>query len=74
MKSPQEVSHYGETTRLLLVPRVHRRGRRARVRAQLSAHADIYAYIRSFKSTPPPIEKIPVMSQILAAAKKPYKQ
>jgi mono/diheme cytochrome c family protein len=35
---------------------------------------DIYAYIRSFKSTPPPIEKIPVMSQILAAAKKPYKQ
>jgi mono/diheme cytochrome c family protein len=35
---------------------------------------DIYAYIRSFKSAPPPIEKIPVMSQILAAAKKPYKQ
>jgi mono/diheme cytochrome c family protein len=35
---------------------------------------DIYAYIRSFKSTPPPIDKIPVMSQILAAAKKPYKQ
>ena len=35
---------------------------------------DIYAYIRSFKSTPPPIEKIPVMNQILAAAKKPYKQ
>ena len=34
---------------------------------------DIYAYIRSFKSTPPPIEKIPVMTQILAAAKKPYK-
>jgi mono/diheme cytochrome c family protein len=34
---------------------------------------DIYAYIRSFKSAPPPIEKIPVMSQILAAAKKPYK-
>jgi mono/diheme cytochrome c family protein len=35
---------------------------------------DLYAYIRSFKSTPPPLEKIPVMSQILAAAKKPYKQ
>jgi mono/diheme cytochrome c family protein len=35
---------------------------------------DIYAYVRSFKSAPPPIEKIPVMSQILAAAKKPYKQ
>jgi mono/diheme cytochrome c family protein len=34
---------------------------------------DIYAYIRSFKSTPPPIEKIPVMTQILGAAKKPYK-
>jgi mono/diheme cytochrome c family protein len=35
---------------------------------------DIYAYIRSFKSAPPPIEKIPVMGQILAAAKRPYKQ
>ena len=35
---------------------------------------DLYAYIRSFKSTPPPVEKIPVMSQILAAAQKPYKQ
>ena len=35
---------------------------------------DVYAYIRSFKSAPPPIEKIPVMNQILAAAKKPYKQ
>jgi hypothetical protein len=34
---------------------------------------DLYAYIRTFKSTPPPLEKIPVMSQILAAAKKPYK-
>ena len=34
---------------------------------------DIYAYIRSFKSTPPPVEKIPVMSQILANAQKPYK-
>ena len=35
---------------------------------------DIYAYIRSFKSAPPPVEKIPVMNQILAAAKRPYKQ
>ena len=35
---------------------------------------DIYAYIRSFKSAQPPVEKIPVMSQILAAAKRPYKQ
>src|SRR5262245_58815513 len=38
-----------------------------------AAAKDLYAYIRSFKSAPPPIEKIPVMSQILAAAKKPYK-
>ena len=38
------------------------------------AHAkDIYAFIRTFKSAPPPLEKIPVMSQILTAAKKPYK-
>ena len=35
---------------------------------------DIYAYIRSFKSAQPPVDKIPVMNQILAAAKKPYKQ
>jgi mono/diheme cytochrome c family protein len=35
---------------------------------------DIYAYIRSFKSAPPPADKIPVMSQILTAAKRPYKQ
>ena len=34
---------------------------------------DIYAFIRSFKSTPPPVEKIPAMNQILAAAEKPYK-
>jgi mono/diheme cytochrome c family protein len=34
---------------------------------------DVYAYIRSFKSASPPVGKIPVMSQILAAAKKPYK-
>jgi mono/diheme cytochrome c family protein len=36
---------------------------------------DIYAYIRSFKSAQPAVDKIPAMSQILAAAKgKPYKQ
>ena len=35
---------------------------------------DLYAYIRSFKSATPPIEKIPVINQILAVAKKPYKQ
>ena len=35
---------------------------------------DIYAYIRTFKSTPPPVEKIPTMSEILAAAEKPYKR
>lgn len=34
---------------------------------------DIYAHIRSFKSNPPPVEKIPTMNQILAAAKRPYK-
>ena len=34
---------------------------------------DIYAFIRTFKSTSPTIDKIPVMSQILTAAKKPYK-
>jgi mono/diheme cytochrome c family protein len=35
---------------------------------------DLYAYIRTFKSAPPPIDKIPVMNQILTAARKPYKQ
>jgi len=35
---------------------------------------DVYAYIRSFTSTPPPLEKIPTMTQILAAAKRPYKK
>lgn len=35
---------------------------------------DLYAYIRSFKSAPPPVDKIPVLNQILAAAKRPYKQ
>jgi mono/diheme cytochrome c family protein len=34
---------------------------------------DVYAFIRSFKSTPLPLEKNPVLSQILAAAEKPYK-
>jgi mono/diheme cytochrome c family protein len=34
---------------------------------------DIYAFIRSFKSSPPPVEKIPVMTQILAGGQKPYK-
>jgi len=34
---------------------------------------DIYAFIRSFKSAQPPVDKIPVMNQILAAAKRPYK-
>jgi mono/diheme cytochrome c family protein len=35
---------------------------------------DVYAYIRSFTSTPPPLEKIPTMTQILAEAQKPYKK
>jgi len=34
---------------------------------------DIYAYIRSFTSQQPPIDKIPAMTQILEAAQKPYK-
>jgi mono/diheme cytochrome c family protein len=34
---------------------------------------DVYAYIRSFTSRQPPVEKIPVMGQILEAAQKPYK-
>ena len=34
---------------------------------------DIYAFIRSFKSNQPPVEKIPAMNQIIAAAQKPYK-
>ena len=34
---------------------------------------DIYAYIRSFTSRQPPLEKIPTMTQILEAAQKPYK-
>jgi mono/diheme cytochrome c family protein len=33
---------------------------------------DIYAFVRSFTSQPPPVEKIPVMRQILEAAQKPY--
>jgi mono/diheme cytochrome c family protein len=35
---------------------------------------DIYAYIRSFTSRQPPIEKIPTMTQILEAAQKPYRK
>ena len=34
---------------------------------------DIYAYIRSFSSSAPPIDKIPTLGQILTAARKPYK-
>jgi mono/diheme cytochrome c family protein len=34
---------------------------------------DIYAYIRSFTSQQPPVDKIPAMTQILEAARKPYK-
>ena len=34
---------------------------------------DIYAYIRSFTSRQPPVDKIPAMGQILEAAQKPYK-
>ena len=34
---------------------------------------DIYAYIRSFKSSAPPADKIPTLNQILANAQKPYK-
>lgn len=33
---------------------------------------DIYAHIRTFKSSAPPLEKIPVMQQILSAAREPY--
>lgn len=33
---------------------------------------DLYAFIRSFRSTPPPVERIPVMVEILEAAKRPY--
>ena len=34
---------------------------------------DIYAYIRSFTSRQPPLDKIPALTQILEAAQKPYK-
>jgi mono/diheme cytochrome c family protein len=34
---------------------------------------DVYAYIRSFTSRQPPLDKIPVMTQILEGAQKPYK-
>lgn len=33
---------------------------------------DIYAYIRTFKSNAPPVDRIPVFKQILDAAQKPY--
>src|SRR5262245_39614012 len=35
---------------------------------------DIYAYIRSFKSSAPPTDQIAPFKQILANAQKPYKQ
>ena len=34
---------------------------------------DIYAYIRTFTSHAPPVDQIPVFSQILTRAQKPYK-
>ena len=34
---------------------------------------DIYAYIRTFTSHAPPADQIPVFSQILTRARKPYK-
>ena len=34
---------------------------------------DIYAYIRTFKSHAPPVDQIPVFSQILTEAQKPHK-
>jgi cytochrome c553 len=34
---------------------------------------DIYAHIKSFKSTAPPVDEIPVFKQILSGAQKPYK-
>jgi mono/diheme cytochrome c family protein len=35
---------------------------------------DIYAYVKSFKSTAPPVDQIPVFNQILTGAQKPYKR
>ena len=34
---------------------------------------DIYAYIRSFKSTTPEVKDVPVLNQILAGASRPYR-
>ena len=34
---------------------------------------DMYAYIRGFKSSPPDVNDIAVLKQILSAAQKPYK-
>ena len=34
---------------------------------------DIFAYIKTFKSHAPPVDQIPVFSQILTDAQKPYK-
>ena len=34
---------------------------------------DIYAYIRTFMSNAPPVDRIPVFKQILDGAQKPYK-
>jgi hypothetical protein len=34
---------------------------------------DIYAYIRTFKATAPPADKIPTLNAILSAAQKPGK-
>jgi len=34
---------------------------------------DVYAYVRTFRSHAPPVDQIPVFSQILTEAQKPYK-
>ena len=34
---------------------------------------DLYAYIKTFRSHAPPVDKIPVFDQILREAQKPYK-
>jgi len=35
---------------------------------------DIYAYVKSFKNSAPPVDQIPVFNQILTGAQKPYKK
>ena len=35
---------------------------------------DIYAYVKSFKTSAPPVDQIPVFNQILTGAQKPYKK